>query len=232
MLSDGDALDMDAVFLRATREPTPLADIELARARHHLRVVADLLFLLELDEYGRQALWLAEQALAGQVKPVQKFIHRLHWTGLFVLSTRGVGRFSAAAVRGLGLVARAAGCKEDARQDDPAYRRLNFTVLARQGGDAAAVCAQRLAEAVQSLELAGRADNRVRQPGPVVEGPRGALGINNGERWRQLLENQAKGMAWDAFVSLLVTLDLDPADLPPPEEDDRDKENMAEKSHA
>ena len=215
------APDIDEIFFRAASEPVPLADIELARARHQLRAVADLLFLLELKGCGRQALRLAEQATAGQAEPVHKFIRRLHWTGLFLLSARGIGRFSAAAVRGLGPLARAAGIKEDARQDDPAYKPINFTVSAGQGGDAAAVCAQRLAETVQSLKLAGRAGNRVREPGPVVEGPRGPLGVNNGARWQQLLEKQAMGMAWDAFVSLLVTLDLDPADLPPPDNDDK-----------
>ncbi len=226
-----DASDMDEIFLRATHEPVPLAEIEMARARHQLRAVADLLLVLELDDYARQALWLAEQAIAGQAEPVQKFIRRLHWTGLFLLGTRGIGSFSAAAVRGLGPLARAAGCKEDARQDDPAYHPLHFTVLVRQGGDAAAICAQRLAETVQSLELAGRAENSVREPGPGVEGPRGALEVNNGARWQHLLEKQAKGMAWDVFVSLLAAVDLDPADLPPPEDDDKDKERMDEGSH-
>ena len=229
--ADFTVVDIDEVFIRAATQPTSLADIELARTRHQLRAVADLLFLLELDDFGRQALSLAEQAKAGQVEPVQKLIRRLRCTGLFLWSLRGLGKCAAEAVRGLGPLARATGCKEDGRLDDPAYRRLDFTVLVRQGGDAAAICAQRLAEAVQSLELAGRAGDSLREPGPAVEGPRGALGTNNGVKWQEFLEQQAMGMAWDDFVSLLVAVDLDPASLPPPDDTEAEEENMAEESH-
>ncbi len=226
--------DVDPVFVRALSEPTPLAEIELARARHQLRAVAELLFLLELEDYGRGALRLARGVSAGQVGPVQKFMSRLRFAGLYSLSTRGIGHLPAAVVTGLGPVARAVGLSEDARQDDFAYRALEFNVLTRTEGDMAAICAQRLAETIQALELAGRAAKRIRQPGPPVEGPRGALtadnGSKNGMRWLQLLESEAKGMAWDAFVMLLVSLDLDPAEMPSGEPSGG--KNHQEESHA
>ena len=226
--------DVDQVFLRAATEPIPLAAIELSRARHHLRVVADVLFLLELEEYGRWALQLAETVAAGQLKPVQRFTRRLRYGGLFCLSTRRIGRVPAALVPGFGPVARAAGLSEDARKGDPAYQGLDFSVLTRVEGDAAAICTQRLAETIQSLQLAGRAAERIRRPGPPIEGPRGALtegnSPKNGAGWRQLVEQQARGMAWDAFVILLVSLDLDPAGLPPGKEPE-DADNVAEGSH-
>ena len=226
--------DVDQVFLRAATEPAPLSAIELARARHHLRVVADLLFLLELDDYGRRALQLAETVAAGLPEPVQRFTRSLRYGGLFCLSTRGIGRVSTAMVPGFGPVARAAGLGTDAREGDPAYQGLDFTVLTRVEGDAAAICTQRLAETVQALQLAGRAAERIRRPGPPVEGPRGALpegdSTKNGAGWQQLIEEQARGMTWDAFVTLLVSLDLDPAGLPPGKQSE-DADNIAEGSH-
>jgi hypothetical protein len=208
------------VFVRAMSEPVPVAELELARARHHLQAVSDLLYLLELDGFGHYALELADRAQAGHEREVQGFERRLRRTGLLHWATGGIGRLPENVVAGMGLIARAAGRREDARLDDSAYADLDFIPLVQEKGDAAAICAQRLAEAAQALQLAGRAAGRLREPGPLLEGPRGIMGKAQGQLWQALLENQAVGMVWDEFVTFLVSLDLDVSGLPPADDYD------------
>ncbi len=206
--------DVHDVFLRATKEPVSLAVLETMRARHYLQAVSDLLYLLEMDGYGSQALQLAETAVAGRSEKILRFARKLRRTGLYLWAARGVGSLPPAAVAGLGPLARAAGRKEDARQSDPAYQGLNFAPVIQKGGDAAAICSQRLTEAAQALDLAGRAGNRRREPGHPLEGPRGVMGEKNSHAWKELIEKQAVGMAWDSFVTWLVSLDVDASVLP------------------
>ena len=233
-------LDLDEVFLNALTKPVPLAAIEIARAQHHLRAVADLLFLLELDSYGRQALWVAKDAEAGRPQTVHRLERSLRRTGLFLWALGGVGKLSKDNVSGFGLVARAAGREEDARQNDPSYRKLGFTAVTGKRGDAASACLQRLAEAAQALELAERAGDLMREPGSPLEGPRGIVRREKTSAWQELLEEQAVGMAWDAFVTLLVSLDIDAGGLPPaedygendrPETDGEEDENGGHGNH-
>ncbi len=210
--------DLDEVFLRALTEPVPLAALEIARARHLLRAVADLLFLLELNDSGKKALIIAEEAAPDRIQPVQQLERAIKRTGFYLWAGRDIGSLPKDAVGDLGLVARAAGLNEDARQDDPAYRKLGFTVLTGKRGDAGSLCLQRLKEAKQALELAGKAGDMLREPGPSVEGPRGIVRRKKTSAWKELLEMQAKGMAWDAFVTLLVSLDIDASMMPPTED--------------
>jgi hypothetical protein len=87
-------------------------------------------------------------------------------------------------------------------------------------GDAEARWLQRLAEAAQALDLAERAGSRQRAPGPALEGPRGArtaeaqgtLTPDGQADELGLLEELAPGLSFEAFVILLVSLDLDPAE--------------------
>jgi len=210
--------DVDEIFLRALEEPVSLAALETARARHHLQAVADLLYLLEMDGYGFQTLRLASTAAAGQSEKIHRLARKLHRTGLFLWAARGVGRLPKDAVAGLGPLARAAGRAEDARRTDPAYKDFDFRPLVQTKGDAAAICSQRLAEAAQALDLAGRAGVRRREPGHPLEGPRGAMDGEKRSAWKTLIEKQAEGMAWDDFVTWLVSLDVDAAALPPAED--------------
>ncbi len=216
--------DLDEIFLNALTEPVSLGAIEIARARHQLRAVAELLFLLELNSLGRQALWMAEHAAAGQVQPVHRLECSLRRLRSFSLGRTRRRQDFPGRLSGFGLVARAAGREEDARQNDPSYRKLGFTAVTGKRGDAASICRQRLAEAAQALELAGRAEEMLREPGPPVEGPRGVVRPDKTPAWQELVEKQAMGMAWDTFVTLLVSLDIDAGALPAVEdygEDDR-----------
>lgn len=210
--------DMPQIFKKALNESVLLAELEIARARHHLEAVSDLLYLLELDGYGLQALDLAAGASAGKAGEIRRFERKLRRAGLFLWATRGVARIKKDEIAALGPVARAAGSRQDERSQDPAYKGLDFEPIYQEKGDAAAICAQRLAEAAQALELAGRAGERMREPGPALEGPRGPMGKAQGQAWQPLLENQAKAMAWDDFATFLVSLDLDVSALPSAED--------------
>ena len=225
--------DLDEVFLRALTEPVPITAIEIARARHHLGCVAELLFLLELDDYGRQALRVMEETAPGRIQPVRHLERSLNRSGLYYLAGSG-GKQDEDAVAGLGLVSRTAGLAEDARLNDPSYRNLGFTAVTGKRADAGAICRQRLAEAAQAMVLAERAGEMLREPGPPLEGPRGIVVLGKTSVWPELLEKQAVGMVWDAFVTLLVSLDIDASVLPPaenygeddqPEMDEEEQEN-------
>ncbi|MDP8938410.1 MAG: hypothetical protein M3O23_11900, partial [Actinomycetota bacterium] len=111
-----------------------------------------------------------------------------------------------------GPVARAAGLTVDARLDDPAYQDLGFSPVIHRAGDARARLRQRLDEAVQALELAGRAGSRLRRPGPALEGPRGPL--RTGEPLPStallgLLPRLLAGQEWGDAITTVASLDLD-----------------------
>lgn len=196
---DGDRHGRDGdPFAAALTRPVPLAVLERARARHHLRWLARVLALLGLDALGRRVLGLslacapvtarvadaAEGNPADDLEPprraVEDLARRLRsrispitppW-GL-AGATRGVGRIARSRLAGLGPVARAAGLPDDARSDDPAYRALGFEPIVQrsedaEGGDAWTRLLQRLDEAVQALDLALRA---ARAGDPTVGGP-------------------------------------------------------------
>ena len=169
-------------------------------------VTADLLLVLGLEALAERALRIAAGLTAGDTGAARRFSSMLGRTRALLLATRGVGRADARGVTG--PVTRAAGHARDARCSDPAYTDLDFQPITHAAGDAEARWRQRLAEAVQALELAGRAGERRRQPGPPLEGPRGT-----GGDWCALLEEVARGQAWDALVTTLVSLDLEGAQL-------------------
>ena len=90
-------------------------------------------------------------------------------------------------------------------------------VRVEEGGDvgAAIVALHRaLVRGEHPLELAERAGDSQRSPGAPLEGPRGTSEARAGGAWLELLAEVACGQAWDAFVTTLVSLDLDPAALP------------------
>ena len=220
---------MADIFQTALTESVSLAELELARARHHLQIIADLLFLSELEKLGRQTLTIARSLVAGRTAAVHKLQKAIHRSGFLLWSTRSVGRLADADLTGCGPLARATGSHEDIRNQDPAYAALDFEIVSRTGSDAAAVCIQRLEECLQALELAARASKELRQPGPPLEGPRGSLPFDRSQKVLDLLENQAVGMSWDTFVTLLVSLDLDCAALPPtPDFDEADRQHKDE----
>lgn len=229
--------DLPAVFVRARDERVAVADLERARAQHHLEATADFLVLHGLRQLARRALHATTPA---QVDALRSSLRR---SLSLTASARGIGQLEGGQLHdpdqlaGLGAVARAAGDPRDARTEDPAYEGLGFEPIAggtenQEDGasDALGRVFQRLAEASQALELAERArasDDPMRQPGPPLEGPRGPIEFGDtdggrrdmrGRRWQQILSQHAPGAAWEEFVTTLVSLDIDPALMPPSED--------------
>ena len=200
-------------FLRALAEPVGVAELELARAREHLRWLADALVAQGLPALGMRVLRLAARVGPGDGAAVSGLARSLGWTQALGWSTANVGRMAGDTLAGIGggPVARAAGLAEDARSDDPAYRALGFEPVIHQGGDTAARCRQRLAEAAQSLDIAARAGDRRTAPRGWVESPRGRLTADSAPTTRllPLLPQLLKDLEWGDAVTTLVSLDLD-----------------------
>ncbi|MCC7368762.1 MAG: hypothetical protein IT306_10090 [Chloroflexi bacterium] len=201
-----------AAFVRALAEPVRVAELELARAREHLRWLADALVAHGLPSLGSRVLRLAARVGPGDGASVRDLARTLGWTQVLRWSTAGVGRVAGEDARGIGgPVARAAGAAEDARAEDPAYRALGFAPVLHRGGDAADRWRQRLAEAAQSLDLAARAGDRRAEPRGRVESPRGLLTPESAATTRllPLLPPLLAGQEWGDAVATLVSLDLD-----------------------
>lgn len=202
---------VEEVFVRALSEPVAIAELEVARARHHLRSVA-----AQLDAAGLYALALRALVMAEAVGPGgSQLVHRLQrrlerWLPLR-WSTKGAGRLDRSTVPP-GVVGRASGRDDDVRGNDRAYRALGFRPIVQEEGDAEARWRQRLAEAEQSLDLAQRAGetNARCEPTGVTEGPRGPLGREHRvqDDLIRALPDLIRGMEWGEAVATIVSLDL------------------------
>ena len=194
----------DEVFRRALRQAVPIAELEVARARSHLRWLGGALRVAGLHALGRRALSLGVRAAPGDADRVARLRRSL---------ARGRGlRWLAGAVGVLredlgGPVGRAAGHPRDARSEVDEYRALGFEPVTHEGGDALARWRQRVAEAEQALRLARVAGDATVGPLDVVEGPRGPLGT--GPLLLDLLPDLLVGMEWGDLVTTVVSLDLD-----------------------
>ncbi|MGH9183224.1 MAG: hypothetical protein ACRDZ9_05340, partial [Acidimicrobiales bacterium] len=112
----------DDPFARALSGPVPLADLEVARAGHHLRWLSAFLALHGLPALAARALRLAAAASPrhrGAVRALGRLLERAR---SLRGATDGVGVVSGDALAGWGggPVARAAGRPEDARAGHPA----------------------------------------------------------------------------------------------------------------
>lgn len=201
--------DVPEVFLRALDEEVAIAQLELARARHHLGATSDLLSTLGLEALARNVLGMAAELQPGDQGRVRRLERRLCRSLALRRATRGIGMMAAHALAGTGPPARAAGAEDDARRGDPAYRALGFAPVRHRDGDAEARWRQRIAEAAQALELAERAGDARRGPDAPLEGPRGPLSWDAGTRALAALADVAPGQAWEAFVTTLVSLDVE-----------------------
>lgn len=200
-------------FLRALSEPVSIAELELARARDHLRWLSDALIASGLTAFGLRALRLASSAAPGDGTAVRRLSRVLGWTQIGRWSTGGVGRISPGLLSGLGAgpVARAAGLADDVRLDDPAYRELGFEPILGDDSDAATRLRLRCAEAAQSLDLAVRAGDRRTAVRGRVESPRGRLerGSAPSARLLPLLPEILRETEWGDAVTTVVSLDID-----------------------
>lgn len=218
-------LDWPAEMMAARERPIAVTDIEMARARHHLGALSDVLAVLGQRAMAERVARLAAELHPGQAAEVRRLARRLRTFGILAVATRSVGVLGKDPVRGTGCNARAAGIDGDARANDPAYAGLGFEPVVHERGDVEARIEQRVAEAVQAIELADRAAGRIREPGPILEGPRGPVGAIVGDADRfspsgnaaaTMLEGflaWAQGRAFDELATTLVSLDLDPATL-------------------
>ncbi len=197
------------LFVRALTEPVPIAEMELARARHHLRLLAEILRVEDLAVASRRALRLVHGIRPGATGEVERLAAALVRAGLYALALRGVGRLDRPPP---GPAARATGVAVDARSDDPEYRKLGFEPVTVEGGDAAARVRLLLAETVQALELAAKAGPARAGGRGVVEAPRGRLEVGEPPPERTLLDLAPEvlvGQEWGDAVTIIHTLDLD-----------------------
>ncbi len=213
----------DDVFAAALHTPTPVAILELERARRHLRWLADALRFHGLPALGLWALRLAHDLSPQDQTEVEDLLRsvRRSWVIKMVLS-RIDGGFDDRSMRaGLGPLTRAAGLEDDARMDDPAYQALDFQPILGRLGDPAGWWRQRMAEIIQSLDISSRAGDMTAFGVGSVEGPRGRLQADNPGTSTplELLPGLLTGLEWGDAAAVVWSLDIDPfasmaADLP------------------
>lgn len=220
-----------APFLASLQVPAAVAELELVRARHHLRWLGHMLRVHGLAALGRRVLGLSVRAHpeAGGSGPVLgldevvELRRSLERNFTLAWATRGIGVLSAdqLAILDGGPVGRAAGITRDERLADPAYLALGFEPIMQAGGDALARWRLRLREAEQSLWLAEKAGDSMTTVTGTVEGPTGPLGRGPAPSSRLLpmLPDLLRGLEWGDAVTTLLSLDLDlrEAALAPPE---------------
>ena len=201
-------------FTAARTEAVAVADLELARARHHLVWLAGALGHHGLAARGERVLRLASGLTIGDAAAVEALARSVVRSRSLAWATDGVGVLPGDGLPG-GPVARAAGSDADARAGDEAYRDLGFEPVTGAGGDARARLRQRVSEAAQALQLAERAGDRQRAPGGPVEGPRGILPAAGGGEATpsaallERLPDVLAGQEWGDAVTTIVSLDLD-----------------------
>ena len=204
-------------FQRALSMQVPIAKLEIARARDHLRWVASSLAVMGLPALAMRTLRLAAEPVPDASR-VTALGRRLHALRIPTMSWAGRGTLDSDAVRGLALghVSRAAGEPDDARTDEPAYRRLGFEPLIGTAGDAAERWTLRLREAAVSLDLARRAGATEAWGSGVVESPRGRLTPTSAPfgRIQALVPSLLEGLEWGDAVVTLVSLDIDASEVP------------------
>lgn len=204
------------LFERALTEPVAVADLELARARHHLWWLGDALHVQGLTALGERAWRLAARLALGDREAVGRLTSAVRRSQVLRWSVDGVAPIdgSVLAGKGLGPVARAAGCAEDARQLDPAYQAIGFDLVVQNsaGADCADRWRQRLVEIDQALDLARRAGDSLTTPVGVVEAPRGTVSIGGrapASALVDLVDDLVKGLEWGDAVAAIGSLDLD-----------------------
>lgn len=200
-----------ADFSDASGAPVTVAHLELARARHHLRWAAGAVSLHGLRADAHRLSFLADRLTVNDQPSVVALGRRLGRRRSLAWAMRGIGVLADVDAPP-GPVARAGGRGHDARLDDPAYEGLGFEPVVHEGGDAWDRFGQRLAEAAQAVELARRAGERLRPPGPPVEGPRGPLDASIGPPSSKLLAvlpDLLEGQEWGDAMTAVVSLDID-----------------------
>ncbi|MBA3553553.1 MAG: hypothetical protein H0W29_02165 [Gemmatimonadales bacterium] len=201
------------LFLTAIDRPVSIRELELVRARHHLRWCAEALRLAGLGAFGLRALRLAAGLHPEGADEVRRFGVLLDRLRAIAPAMAGVGMLAEAALGPdvTGPVARASGRVEDARMGDPGYLALGFEPITQRAGDAQARWRQRFAETLLALGLAGRAQAaRTVQTGEV-ESPWGRVTVDRSPMTPlvALLPRLLTGQEWGDAMTAIVSLDLD-----------------------
>lgn len=203
----------ESPFLQALDRPVPIAEIELARARGHLRWLSDALRLQGLDALAIRSLRLAHDVAPGDTAAVGRLGSALSRSGLYRWSLPSVDAQRRALLAGgdLGPASRAFGASADERSADPAYAALGFRPIVLDGAGPSAVWRARLAEAAASLDLAGRAGDARTSVTGSVESPRGRLAAGDPPTARALgmLPSLIEGLEWGDALATIASLDLD-----------------------
>ena len=211
-----DATGPPSTFQRALSMQVPVAKLEIARARDHLRWVARSLAVMGLPALAMRTLRLAAEPVP-DARRVAALSRRLRALRIPSLPWAGRGPLASDAVRGLALgpVSRASGELDDARTDEPAYRRLGFEPLIGKAGDAADRWTLRLREAAASLDLAQRAGATEAWGSGIVESPRGRLTPTSApfSRVQALVPSLLEGLEWGDAVVSLASLDIDASEV-------------------
>ncbi len=200
-------------FLHALSEPISVAELELARAREHLRWAATSLTAQGLPALAARVLRLARTVTPRDASTTASLARHLDRIRVPQWSGAGVGRVEPGLLAGLGAgpVGRAAGLAEDVRTADPAYVALGFEPIVMHEGDAATRWRLRLAEARQSLQLAVQAADLRTVPTGRVESPRGRLEVGDApfDRLLPLIAGLLADLEWGDAVTAILSLDLD-----------------------
>jgi hypothetical protein len=201
-------LGLEAVFFAARQRPVPIAELELARARHHLHRLYHGLHLAGLESVGLSALRLAN-ALTPDSK-VDGLRRTLTRSGFFGLAMTASGTLDAERARQIGgPAARASGIDDDLRSRDSSYRKLGFSPVCQQDGDTRARWWQLLAEIDQSLALARRAVREdIHTQATDVETPRGGWDEQRPEDASRLLDDLLPGLEWGEALATIASLNL------------------------
>jgi Ni,Fe-hydrogenase III large subunit len=139
--------------------------LERERAMSHLNWLALFARLLGYpwleERAGRLVLALSRaedaEGLARFAGAVGKLARRVDRTPLLRRRLREIGGLEDDSAKASGPVARAAGVAWDTRDDEEVYRSLGFAPVVRDGDDALSRLRVRLAETLQSLDLAKKA---------------------------------------------------------------------------
>lgn len=201
-------------FRRALSEPVLVADIEIARARHHLRWLAHALRVQGLDMLARRVLGLLPTLAPAAINDVVALRRHIDASRLLTWGTATVGVLSPSLLEGLaarGPVARASGLRQDARVADATYSALGYEPVTQPDGDVRARWRQRLAEIAQSLHLAQRAGDRHVERVDAIEAPHGPVLEEAAavDAQLKLLPRIVPGMEWGDAVATVVSLDID-----------------------
>ncbi|MBS1895355.1 MAG: hypothetical protein JST59_28985 [Actinobacteria bacterium] len=210
-----------------------IVEIERERALSHLVWLASFGIVLGWEEICARSQRLVRSMIgiarpADLIADADRLLGTLEGSRRLARRTRGRGIVSAALAEARGLGgpnARASGLREDAREGEPLYGELGFSMRTARSGDVEARVLQRAGEIVDALRLAEAAQgltDRVSTPSPLhPEGPRGRILVAGGHTVtqglaaaRSLAGELAAGLEWASALTVVASFDLSPWEAP------------------